>query len=190
MYCMTAWRPTPPLPVQLNWLHPTWKTGYQETWERKVEFFPTLEVYNSISSLSQAHSHITHHFRHTKQFQIETKRNVFFKDTLWVRTGETQDYLSTQVLLHHSCKVGKQRSWDEELRGQTGVVTEVKSSLPDCEMHSAYPQTAEHSPPWFLFHHLWQGPERTQQINKLSGKAHGTLNQSWFVTAETSWPHD
>lgn len=32
--------------------------------EGKVNFFPTLEVYNSISSLSQAHSHITHFQTH------------------------------------------------------------------------------------------------------------------------------
>ena len=139
--------------------------------EGKVNFFPTLEVYNSISSLSQAHSHITHYFRHTKQCQTQTKECSV--KTLSMNR-ETQGYLSTQVLLHHSCKVGKQRSWDEEFRGQTRVVTEVQSSLPDCEMHSAYPQTVEHSLPWFLFHHLWRGPEKqyiecTDQSWKASG---------------------
>lgn len=88
--------------------------------------------------------------------------------------------------MHHSCKVGKQRSWDEELRGQTGVVTEVESSLPDCEMRSAYPQTAEHSPPWFLFHHLWQGPAGTQQVNRSIRKSPWYLSQPWFATAVTS----
>jgi len=74
-YRVTALRPTPPLPVQLNWLRPKVKDRLpRELGEARRCFSHPRSVQQRF--LSQAHSHITHHFRHTKQCQTQTKRNV------------------------------------------------------------------------------------------------------------------